>query len=94
MILVTEFKGFLYRREVVYKFAKSRSDQTFESSLCTVESDRDIVNTRNLNSSFSSISEFNVLDDSRLRRINDGRITRRPILEDPGSRCLSPLSTK
>jgi hypothetical protein len=23
-----------------------------------------------------------------------GRITRRPILENPGSRCLNPLSTK
>jgi hypothetical protein len=60
MKMVTDFEGFLDRREHAYKLAKLNSDPTFNSSRCTVESDREIVERRILESGFASVHDFDV----------------------------------
>ena len=60
MIMVTDFEGFLHRRERAYKLAKLKSDPTFNGSRCTVESDREIVEKRILESGFASVHDFDV----------------------------------
>ena len=60
MIMVTDFEGFLERRELAYKCIKLYSDPTFNGSRCTVESDREIVEKRILESGFASVHDFDV----------------------------------
>ena len=66
MIMVTKFEGFcargsfLHRRELAYKCIKLHSDPTFNGSRCTVESDREIVEKRILESGFASVHDFDV----------------------------------
>ena len=60
MIMVTDFEGFLRGRESAYKCIKLHSDPTFNGSRCTVESDREIVEKRILESGFASVHDFDV----------------------------------
>ena len=60
MIMVTDFEGFLWRREETYMRTKLKSDPTFNGSRCTVESDREIVEKRILESGFASVHDFDV----------------------------------
>ena len=60
MIMVTDFEGFLRRRESAYQISKIYSDPTFNGSRCTVESDREIVEKRILESGFASVHDFDV----------------------------------
>ena len=60
MIMVTDFEGFLHRRERAYMWTKLKSDPTFNGSRCTVESDREIVEKRILESGFASVHDFDV----------------------------------
>ena len=60
MIMVTDFEGFLGRREFAYQSIKLHSDPTFNGSRCTVESDREIVEKRILESGFASVHDFDV----------------------------------
>ena len=60
MIMVTDFEGFLGRRERAYMWTKLKSDPTFNGSRCTVESDREIVEKRILESGFASVHDFDV----------------------------------
>ena len=60
MIMVTDFERFLRRREFAYQCSKLRSDPTFNGSRCTVESDREIVEKRILESGFASVHDFDV----------------------------------
>ena len=60
MIMVTDFEGFLRRREFAYMSSKLYSDPTFNGSRCTVESDREIVEKRILESGFASVHDFDV----------------------------------
>jgi len=73
MIMVTDFEvlraeignrgakvGFLRKRECAYMFTKLKSDPTFNGSRCTVESDREIVEKRILESGFASVHDFDV----------------------------------
>ena len=60
MIMVTDFEGFLEQREFAYKCIKLHSDPTFNGSRCTVESDREIVEKRILESGFASVHDFDV----------------------------------
>ena len=60
MIMVTDFKGFLRRREEAYMWTKRKSDPTFNGSRCTVENDREIVKKRILESGFASVQDFDV----------------------------------
>ena len=60
MIMVTDFERFLWRRERAYRISKLHSDPTFNGSRCTVESDREIVEKRILESGFASVHDFDV----------------------------------
>ena len=62
MIMVTDFglRSFLHRREQAYTWTKLMSDPTFNGSRCTVESDREIVEKRILESGFASVHDFDV----------------------------------
>ena len=60
MKMVTDFEGFLDRRENAYILAKINSDPTFNGSRCTVENDREIVKKRILESGFASVQDFDV----------------------------------
>ena len=60
MIMVTDFEGFLWQREFAYQCSKLHSDPTFNGSRCTVESDREIVEKRILESGFASVHDFDV----------------------------------
>ena len=60
MIMVTDVEGFLRRREDAYMRAKLGSNPRFNGSRCTVESDREIVEKRILESGFVSVHDFDV----------------------------------
>ena len=74
MIMVTDFEGFLKRREQAYMLAKLKSDPTFKGSRCTVESDREIVEKRILESGFASVHDSEVyvkeVADNKMASIN------------------------
>ena len=77
MIVVTDFEGFLWRRELAYMLAKLHSDPTFNGSRCTVESNREIVEKRILKSGFASVHDFDVyvkeVDDKTLEPARQSR---------------------
>ena len=72
MIMVTEFEGFLERREFAYKVIKLHSNPTFNGSRCTVESDREIVEKRILESGFASVHDFDVY----IKEVADKKMSR------------------
>ena len=72
MIMVTDFEGFLKRREFAYKCIKLHSDPTFNGSRCTVESDREIVEKRILESGFASVHDFDVY----IKEVADDQMSR------------------